>query len=191
MNPAVNSIRPHDSFRGRGLAAAGAGEEVQRSKVERIQRGNDGDAVHPVAEATDEEPKDEEKIEALAEEEEGHVVPTLPTPYQPSRSEYLDHCVTNYPYRSWCSHCVEGRGREFGHLCKPCEPSRCPAVSFDDCFIGNDGDVSNEEEFEAAGGGAAKVLVVRDSKSKAVFAHVVPTKGLERRVCWSTHWCRT
>ena len=69
MKPAVNSIRPHDSFRGRGLGAAGAGEEVQRSKVECIQRGNDGDAVHPVAEAPDEEPKDEEKIEALAEEE--------------------------------------------------------------------------------------------------------------------------
>ena len=132
MKPAVNSIRPHDSFRGRGLGAAGAGEEVQRSKVECIQRGNEGDAVHPVAEAPDEEPKDEEKIEALAEEEEAHVVPTLPTPYQPSRSEYLDHCVTHYPYRSWCSHCVEGRGREFGHLlCGPCGPNRCPTVSFD------------------------------------------------------------
>ena len=35
--------------------------------------------------------------------------------------------------------------------------------------------------FEAAGEGAAKILVVRDSKSKAVFACVVPTKGIDEK----------
>ena len=54
-----------------------------------------------------------------------------------------------------------------------------PVVSFDYAFIGDDGEIGDQEGFEAAGEGAAKVLVVRDSKSKAVFAHVVHAKGAD------------
>ena len=49
------------------------------------------------------------------DEEEAIVPACLPTVYQPTHSEYLDHCVTHYPFRAWCRHCLEGRGREFGH----------------------------------------------------------------------------
>ena len=49
------------------------------------------------------------------EEEQAETPLCLPQVYQPTHSEYLDHCVTHYPYRAWCKHCVEGRGREFGH----------------------------------------------------------------------------
>ena len=38
-----------------------------------------------------------------------------------------------------------------------------------------------ERDFEAAGEGAAKLLVARDSKSKAVFAWVVPVKGVDSK----------
>ena len=48
-------------------------------------------------------------------EEEAAVPKCLPAVYQPTHSEYLDHCVTHYPFRAWCKHCLEGRGREFGH----------------------------------------------------------------------------
>ena len=34
-------------------------------------------------------------------------------------------------------------------------------------------------EFDAAGEGAIKILVARDGKGKAVFAHVVPMKGVD------------
>ena len=54
-------------------------------------------------------------------------------------------------------------------------------VPFDYAFVGDDGDVTTQEGNEAAGDGAAKLLVVRDSRSKAVFAHVVPTKGIDER----------
>ena len=58
----------------------------------------------------------DDMICAPCEEEEQAAVPTsLPSVYQPTRSEYLDHCVTHYPFRAWCKHCLEGRGREFGH----------------------------------------------------------------------------
>ena len=49
------------------------------------------------------------------EEEQALVPGCLPDVYQPTHSEYFDYCVTHYPYRAWCKHCLEGRGREFGH----------------------------------------------------------------------------
>ena len=57
----------------------------------------------------------EDQIDAIDEEEQAVVPQSLPSVYQPTRSEYLDHCVTHYPFRAWCKHCLEGRGREFGH----------------------------------------------------------------------------
>ena len=67
----------------------------------------------------DEAPVEEEikdgKIEAIDDEEEYECIPCLQAQYQLSRSEFLDHCVTHYPCRAWCPHCLEGRGREFGH----------------------------------------------------------------------------
>ena len=54
---------------------------------------------------------DNEDIEAIDEEEEADVPLCLPAQYhQPSRSEFLDHCVTHYPFRAWCRHCLEGQG---------------------------------------------------------------------------------
>ena len=107
----------------------------------------------------------------------------LPTVYQPTRSEFLDHCISHFPFRVWCRHCVEGRGREFGHSNSQGEKDErsTPVVSFDYAFISDAGDVFTDEDFIAAGEGAAKLLIVRDSRSKAVFAHVVPAKGIDER----------
>ena len=117
------------------------------------------------------------------EEEEALVPATLPAVYQPTHSEYLDHCVTHYPFRAWCKHCLEGRGRELGHeaLRGDKDPRASPVVAFDYCFLSDRGEVISHEGFEAAGEGAVKVLVVRDSRSKSVFAHVVPSKGVDER----------
>ena len=103
----------------------------------------------------------------------------LATPYTPTRSEWLDHCATHVPYRAWCPHCVEGRGREFGHFaCQPAEGRSVPTVSFDYAFVGDKGDIASQLEADDEPG-AIKVLVVRDNRSKAVFAHTVPVKGAD------------
>ena len=57
----------------------------------------------------------EEELQASEEGEQAVKVVPLPTPYQPTLSQFLDYSVTHYPYQSWCPYCVEGRGREFGH----------------------------------------------------------------------------
>ena len=129
-------------------------------------------------------PAEDELICPPCEEEEQAEVPKcLPSVYQPTRSEYLDHCVTHYPFRAWCKQCLEGRGRSFGHSNMQGEKDErsTPVVSFDYAFISDVGDVITQEDFESAGEGAAKVLVVRGSKSKSVFAHVVPAKGIDEK----------
>ena len=123
----------------------------------------------------------DEEIEAAPEEEPAARARPLPTPFQPSLSQYLDHCLTHYPYQSWCPHCVEGRGREFGHHTVAKESSAAPTISFDYAFVGDNAEIKTQEEFESAGEAAVKLLVVRDDKSKAVFGHVVPQKGVDEK----------
>ena len=150
-------------------------------KAVEVRSGDKGSCAKRGVYAVGGDNSGEKEIEAVDEEEQVVCPPCLPDVYQPTQSEYLDHCVTHFPYRAWCRHCVEGRGREFGHeKHRGVKDERAsPVISFDYCFIGDDEDVSDIEGFEAAGEKAAKVLVVRDSKSKAVFAHVVPSKGAD------------
>ena len=124
---------------------------------------------------------DDDEIQAACEEEPAAKVKPLPTPFLPTLSQYLDHCLTHYPYQSWCPHCVEGRGREFGHHVRAKEPSAAPTISFDYAFVSDNADIKTQKEFESAGESAIKVLVVRDDKSKAVFGHVVPQKGVDEK----------
>ena len=99
--------------RGGRSAASGGHEYVQKiSGDSRLIREGEA-AVYPVGDASAEEDH-RETLEAQIEEEAEAVRP-LPSPVAPTRSDFLDHCVTHCPYRSWCRHCVEGRGREFGH----------------------------------------------------------------------------
>ena len=39
--------------------------------------------------------------------------------------------------------------------------------------------IESQEDYEAAGEGAVKLLVARDDKSKAIFGHVDPEKGID------------
>ena len=105
--------------------------------------------VFPVDEVSeDAEGKDiGEELEVPLDEEEAEATQTLPTPDTPTRSEVLDHRVCHYPYRTWCKHCVEGRGQEFGHHSHKGEPRGTPTVSFDYCYVGDRGDIVSQEEF--------------------------------------------
>ena len=138
-------------------------------------------AMFPVGEADGVE-DDELRCVPCGDEEQAEAPANLPTMYQPTHSEYLDHCVTHYPFRAWCKHCLEGRGREFGHDASrgDKEARATPVVSFDYCFLSDRGDVLTHDDFVAAGEAAIRILVVRDSKSKSVFAHVVPSKGVDQ-----------
>ena len=105
------------------------------------------------------------------EEEQAEMPLCLPSVYQPTRSEYMDHCVTHYPFRAWCKHCLEGRGREFGHshMDGAKDERSTPVVSFDYCFVSDAGDITTAADFEAAGEGARVHSFIRQAAAPQLF----------------------
>ena len=103
---------PHHSERGgRGVKARGQNIGLAKEHFSEFRRGEVTDvaAVHPVADDAGEVAGEDEFVAPA--EEEAEAVQRLPTPDMPTRSEMLDHCATHVPFRVWCPHCVEGRGR--------------------------------------------------------------------------------
>ena len=176
------SIRPPDAtpVEERGGSDIAECEEVGIKASCRLPRARqDHQDMAEVNGVDDKEDVVGEEEVTTPEEEEAEAVQCLPTPDTPTLSDVLAHRATHYPYRPWCPDCVEGRGREFGHLaCQPREGRSVPTVSFDYCFVGDKGDIETQLEADAEPG-SIKVLVVRDNRSKAFFAHTVPVKGAD------------
>ena len=107
----------------------------------------------------------------LIDEEEAHEsanVKPLKSPAAPSRQEVLEHDITHYPFRSWCSHCVRWKCKSSKHSATGRgEESEVQIVGFDYAFLcesnrkHEDGD-DEAEELESA---MLKVLVGHDSKA--------------------------
>ena len=106
----------------------------------------------------------------------------LPTPILPSPEEFALHRNDHIPYRSWCDHCVEGSGREAAHHHAKHGERVIPTVGFDYMYLGKKGFLLRDEYMqfnESERNEVQTVLVVRDSRSKALFAHAVPAKGVD------------
>ena len=92
----------------------------------------------------------------------------LRDPGTPTEKEIAQHCISHLPFRSWCAACVQGKSKDRPHRRQgDGSEKQVPEVCFDYGFLGTEG----EEE-------TAAVQVMRDRRSKAIFAHVVPRKGL-------------
>ena len=57
---------------------------------------------------------DEGEAEEVAEHGRRQVA-KMNSPKLPSRAEVEAHNLTHLPFRSWCRHCVRGRGKELSH----------------------------------------------------------------------------
>ena len=67
-------------------------------------------------------------------------------PYTPTSEEAYEHEVTYLPYRSWCKHCVFGKGVSSPHVKPDNKENIGIAISFDYCFVV---DEENEEDTPA------------------------------------------
>ena len=68
---------------------------------------------------------------------------------KPSEEEVEHHNVTHIPYRSWCRHCIRGKGKTRDHKRLKNRKRGIPTISLDYGFMSsakNEGD----EELEAA-----------------------------------------
>ena len=80
--------------------------------------------------------------ERIGLEREDTVVRTMQDPKLPTKEEVKEHYESAHmPYRSWCHHCVRGRGRERDHRRRgEQEQQGVPEYHFDYCFAGDEFD---------------------------------------------------
>ena len=88
------------------------------------------------------------------------------TPYKPTRDEVEDHNLTHLPYRSWCRHCIRGRGKETSHQQQDGEDRTVPEFHMDFCFPG----------YEESSTEYLTVLVARMRGTRMTMSTVVPSK---------------
>ena len=86
-------------------------------------------------------------------------------PKLPSAEEVETHNLTHLPYRSWCPHCVRGKGKTMDHR-RAGRGKTIPELHVDYCFMGSTGDATTR-----------CIVVAKDYEHKCVMASVVPVKG--------------
>ena len=144
-----------------------------------------GDVHHPGDGAGGDQNGEEIQIEA---EEDVQSMKMAPSPDTPTAKMMEEHRCVHIPYRDWCKWCLMGRGRGMQH--RAAEAGWTPVVGMDYFYITTrgvkirahleqpqdaEGDAALEEERKA--GRIVKCIMVRCTKSKNVFPHVVPCKG--------------
>ena len=115
-----------------------------------------------------EEPRQAEPASGSAQpgREEAQRARPLRAPPVPTPQMVAEHEVTHIPYRSWCPACVAGRGRSYSHHHEG-RDSTVPVISADYLYFSEKG----------VPGKSLPTVVLRDRASKAIFSHLLPTKG--------------
>ena len=106
---------------------------------------------------------------------EARVPKSAVSPEDPTAAEVEAHRFSGHAcFRSWCRHCVRGKGTEAPHSRVKPPDSALPVISWDYCYlsssIDNPAPTTDQE---------SPVLVMWDSRSKGPFAHIVPAKGTD------------
>ena len=109
-------------------------------------------------------------------EGEGTASKAMVAPVKPTKQMIADHEVSHLPFRSWCAACVRGRAKSHPHFKCQEREGELSTFSVDYGFFGSPG----ETPVQAVSGKDLPVLVAYDRKSKTIFAHPVPHKGLEK-----------
>ena len=149
--------------------------------------------------------------EAVIHDEDVEKLRVAPSPQMPSAAEVEEHRITHYPFRSWCKECIEGRalGERRGQNSHGPSERLVTTIGIDYFFMTGKGMMSRSElngeypeneqgeaklEDDRSKGEIVKCVIVRDSMTKAIFAHVVPCKGLDEHlhvvklVCADIEW---
>ena len=151
--------RPEDGIPVRPIEQEWRGEERGRGQ----EHGEEVDDGVPEREREDDniqDFKDHEQLEFGSREPR-----KLRDPKLPSQEEIRAHELTHLPYRSWCVHCVRGKGKSMDHKRGEKDEER-REVQMDYCFMGGREDKK-----------ARCVLVAKDRASRSIMSSVVPVKG--------------
>ena len=77
----------------------------------------------------EDQPMNPDDVQASEEvgDEEAILAKALPSPTQRTRKEIQEHVLTHLPPRSWCRHCLRGRGTSHPHFRSKTEGGACCA----------------------------------------------------------------
>ena len=95
----------------------------------------------------------------------------MQNPLKQSEAEVEEHNHTPLPYRSWCRHCVRGRGKEMLH-CKLEDEAGMPEVHSGLCFLGDEADPAV----------TVPVFVMREWLTGVTLAAAVPSKSTNSHI---------
>ena len=126
----------------------------------------------------------EQDLEVDSEaEDEGRAPRVATDPGRPTQREIDEHNVLHWPFRSWCPHCVRGKGVSSPHRTTDDKEDRLDetgitTVSMDYCFVtpGEDEDRSAKDH---------PVLIIYDKRTASMFALPVGHKGPQP---WVVRW---
>ena len=119
---------------------------------------------------------------------------SLHSPNTLPRSDSDEHDPTLYPYRNLSENCVKGRRAEMGYHSgddRNCRALQwfwfdCRVVTRNSVYSWVHWDKCDERELDARL--VAKVLVVKETKSKILFAHSVAAAGAREDGLAEQHW---
>ena len=106
------------------------------------------------------------EIEAEVGEPGSRCTKKMADPRMPTQTEIDEHSKTHLPYRSWCSLCVKGRGKEMLHT-KATLDKALSEVHLDFMFLGPKG----------ATGETMPCLVAREGLTKIPMSAAMPSKS--------------
>ena len=103
----------------------------------------------------------------------------MSSPGEPTKEERSAHEATHMPFRSWCRHCVRGRGVAAPHRIKKKKDKEAeessPKICIDSAFLGKEDEEANRHP----------IIVMHDKRSKAVAGIYAGKKGV---VEWVGKW---
>jgi hypothetical protein len=151
------------------------GDGRQHEEVTATGGASDEDDYEPSLGPEPEEKGDFEldaQDELHEEYEEDGIRLGLQSPVKPNSEEIRQHNVSHVPYRSWCQHCVRGKGRTLAHKsgARGLDKARDvrPRIFMDYFYLGR-----KEEPNEAL-----PLLAILDQATQRVFSVSLPMKGL-------------
>ena len=118
----------------------------------------------------------------------------LPDPGKPTAEQLAQHRLTHLPFRAWCPDCVVGKAKDNPHLRQAEErkSESMPTISFDYGFASElktedlsenceKDETEKHEEKKEVSKDTLKILVVKDQRTKSIFGHAVPQKGIDEQ----------
>ena len=129
-NPGETAVRPMRKVAG-NLATIDnvAAEEVKE----------DGEEI--IADEVEEE-------QGIDDDEEGQQPKVMRAPKAPTKAEREEHEATHLPFRSWCTHCLRGRGRNKPHqrqvVDEEIDKLKVPKISMDYFFMSQEDEKASE-----------------------------------------------